>query len=151
MCNTRYDCCCCCCSKSVSRCHLDQGSILYSYQAIFLLSGDAELTEVGETTKILYHEYHDYYHQTILSGSAWSRQVLAFFDNALFSGTSSYAPPADALDDDGQGNIWEENFERAMEQGLEGPLVIDDDGGAWQIANIVDSCLTCQRATFRIP
>ncbi|KAG1825050.1 hypothetical protein DFJ58DRAFT_849656 [Suillus subalutaceus] len=69
--------------------------------AIFLLSGDAELTEIGDTMKIPYREYHNFYRQRLLTGGAWVHQVITFFNDALFSGTSSYVPPSTALNDDG--------------------------------------------------
>ncbi|KAG1883636.1 hypothetical protein F4604DRAFT_1920146 [Suillus subluteus] len=85
--------------------------------AIFLLSGDAELTEIGETTKIPYHKYHNFFHQRLLTGGSWARQVFLFFNDALFL-TSSSVPPS--AHDDGPGHMYEEEFERAMEQELEG-------------------------------
>ncbi|KAG1865547.1 hypothetical protein DFJ58DRAFT_838653 [Suillus subalutaceus] len=94
--------------------------------AIFLLSGDAELTEIGDTTKIPYREYHNFYRQRLLTGGAWAHQVITFFNDALFSGTSSYVPPSTALNDDGLGHTWEEDFNRAIEDELEEPVV--DDG-----------------------
>ncbi|KAG1870705.1 hypothetical protein DFJ58DRAFT_837427 [Suillus subalutaceus] len=93
--------------------------------AIFLLSGDAELTEIGDTTKIPYREYHNFYHQRLLTGGAWAHQVITFFNDALFSGTSSYVPPSTALNDDGLGHTWEEDFNRAIEDELEEPVVDD--------------------------
>ncbi|KAG1897468.1 uncharacterized protein F5891DRAFT_1191929 [Suillus fuscotomentosus] len=90
--------------------------------AIFLLSGDAELTEIGDTTKIPYREYHNFYRQRLMTGGAWAHQVITFFNDALFSGTSSYVPPSAALNDR-PSHTWEEDFDRAIEQG---PVV--DDG-----------------------
>ncbi|KAG1835088.1 hypothetical protein EV424DRAFT_1531668 [Suillus variegatus] len=87
--------------------------------AIFLLSGDAELTEIGETTKIPYREYHNFFHQRLLTGGSWARQVFLFFNNALFSTSSSVPPPAN---DNGPGHMYEEEFECAMEQELKGPV-----------------------------
>ncbi|KAG1859329.1 hypothetical protein DFJ58DRAFT_726356 [Suillus subalutaceus] len=87
--------------------------------AIFLLLGDAELTEIGETTKIPYREYHNFFRQRLLTGGSWARQVILFFNDALFS-TSSSVPPS--AHDDGPGHMYEEEFERAMEQELEGPV-----------------------------
>ncbi|KAG1893071.1 uncharacterized protein F5891DRAFT_986211 [Suillus fuscotomentosus] len=87
--------------------------------AIFLLSGDTELTEIGETTKISYREYHNFFHQRLLTGGSWAHQVLLFFNNALFSTSSSVPPPAN---DNGPGHTYEEEFKRAMEQELEGPV-----------------------------
>ncbi|KAG2032872.1 hypothetical protein BDR03DRAFT_1094671 [Suillus americanus] len=95
-------------------------------EAIFLLSGDAELTEIGDTTKIPYREYHNFYRQRLLTGGAWVHQVITFFNDALFSGTSSYVPPSTALNDDGLGHTWEEDFNHAIEDELEEPVV--DDG-----------------------
>ncbi|KAG1822075.1 uncharacterized protein BJ212DRAFT_1297314 [Suillus subaureus] len=97
--------------------------IVFSYKAIFLLSGNAELTKIGETTKIPYHEYHNFYRQHLLTGGAWAHQVITFFNDALFSGTSSYVPPSSALNDDGLSHTWEEDFDHAIEQGLERPVV----------------------------
>ena len=82
--------------------------------------------------KIPYREYHNFYRQRILCGGAWSHQVLAFFNNALFPGTSSSAPSV-PLNDDGPGITWEENFERAMEQGLEGSVFDDVNGPRLQM------------------
>ncbi|KAG2367940.1 hypothetical protein BDR07DRAFT_1478519 [Suillus spraguei] len=87
--------------------------------AIFLLSDDAELTEIGETTKILYCKYHDFFCQCLLTGGPWAHQVLLFFNNALFS-TSSSVPPS--THDDGPGHMYEEEFKCAMEQELESPV-----------------------------
>ncbi|KAG2131055.1 hypothetical protein DEU56DRAFT_914593 [Suillus clintonianus] len=91
--------------------------------AIFLLSGDAELTEIGETTKIPYREYHNFFRQCLLTGGPWARQVFLFFNDALFS-TSSSVPPS--THDDGPGHMYEEEFEHAMEQELEGPVFNPD-------------------------
>ncbi|KAG0693061.1 hypothetical protein DFH29DRAFT_881766 [Suillus ampliporus] len=98
--------------------------IILKYQAIFLLSGDAELTEIGETTKIPYREYHNFFRQRLLTGGPWAHQVLLFFNDALFS-TSSSVPPS--AHDDGPGHMYEEEFERAMEQELEGPVFNADN------------------------
>ncbi|KAG1835881.1 hypothetical protein DFJ58DRAFT_735395 [Suillus subalutaceus] len=95
------------------------GMIAAAAVAIFLLSGDTELTEIGETTKIPYHEYHNFFHQRLLTGGPCAHQVLLFFNDALFS-TSSSVPPS--AHDDGPGHMYEEEFERAMEQELEGPV-----------------------------
>ncbi|KAG1801930.1 uncharacterized protein BJ212DRAFT_1304926 [Suillus subaureus] len=101
------------------------GMIAAAVVAIFLLSGNAELTEIGDTMKIPYCEYHNFYHQHLLTGGAWAHQVITFFNDALFSGTSSYVPPSTALNDDGLGHTWEEDFDCAIEDELE-ELVVDD-------------------------
>ncbi|KAG1744081.1 uncharacterized protein EDB91DRAFT_1246962 [Suillus paluster] len=69
--------------------------------AIFLLSGDTELTEIGETTKIPYHKYHNFFHQCLLTGGPWACQVFLFFNDALFSTSSSVPPSA----------LWSPHFE----------------------------------------
>ncbi|KAG2145012.1 hypothetical protein BD769DRAFT_1382845 [Suillus cothurnatus] len=93
--------------------------------AIFLLSGDEELTEIGDTTKIPYCKYHNFYCQHLLTGGAWAHQVITFFNDALFSGISSYVPPSTALNDDELGHTWEEDFDRTIEDKLEEPVVDD--------------------------
>ncbi|KAG1730267.1 uncharacterized protein EDB91DRAFT_1252742 [Suillus paluster] len=87
--------------------------------AMFLLSSDTELTEIGETTKIPYRKYHNFFRQRLLTGGPWAHQVFLFFNDALFSISSSVPPSAN---DDGLGHMYEEEFEHAMEQELEGPV-----------------------------
>ncbi|KAG1800163.1 hypothetical protein EV424DRAFT_1545766 [Suillus variegatus] len=96
---------------------------IFEDKAISLLSGDAELTEIGETTKIPYRKYHNFFRQRLLTGGSWAHQVFLFFNNALFSTSSSVPPPAN---DNEPGHMYEEEFERAMEQELKG-LVFNAD------------------------
>ncbi|KAG2349295.1 hypothetical protein BDR05DRAFT_1019556 [Suillus weaverae] len=84
-------------------------------------TSDTELSEIGETTKIPYCEYHNFFCQCLLTGGSWACQVLLFFNDALFS-TSSSVPPS--AHDDEPGHMYEEEFECAMEQELEGLDVV---------------------------
>ncbi|KAG1809479.1 hypothetical protein EV424DRAFT_1349981, partial [Suillus variegatus] len=94
--------------------------------AIFVLSGDKELVEVGDKSRIPYKDYHNYYRQSLLTGGAWADGVFTFFNNSLFSTSSA----ATLLDSDstllgdltsGPRDSWEEMFEHAMETGAELP------------------------------
>ncbi|KAG1788292.1 hypothetical protein EV424DRAFT_1356184 [Suillus variegatus] len=95
--------------------------------AIFVLSGDKELVEVGDKSRIPYKDYHNYYRQSLLTGGAWADGVFNFFNNSLFATSSSAA--LTLLDSDllvgdltsGPHDSWEEMFERAMETGTELP------------------------------
>ncbi|KAG2096722.1 uncharacterized protein F5147DRAFT_656528 [Suillus discolor] len=90
--------------------------------AIYVLSGDKELLETGQTTKIPYHAYHDFYRECLMMGGAWACQVLTFFNQALFPATSSLTT-APVLDEGDPAQSWELDFERAIDEGGE-PLVI---------------------------
>ncbi|KAG1787174.1 hypothetical protein EV424DRAFT_1356603 [Suillus variegatus] len=59
--------------------------------AIFVLSGDKELVEVGNKPHIPYKDYHNYYRQLLLTGGAWADGVFNFFNNLLFTTSSSAA------------------------------------------------------------
>ncbi|KAG1787352.1 uncharacterized protein HD556DRAFT_1312812 [Suillus plorans] len=94
--------------------------------AIFVLSGDKELVEVGDKSRIPYKDYHNYYRQSLLTGGAWADGVFTFFNNSLFSTSSATT----LLDSDstllgdltsGPCDSWEEMFEHAMETGVELP------------------------------
>jgi len=87
-------------------------------QAIFLLSGDTDLFATGEKSRIPYLKYHNYYQQYLMTGGASARDVLTFFNDALFPGTSS--SHASVTDTGIRQSNWEEEFERAMEAGGEG-------------------------------
>ncbi|KAG1799035.1 uncharacterized protein HD556DRAFT_1305872 [Suillus plorans] len=93
--------------------------------AIFILSGDKELVEIGDKSQISYKEYHNYYRQTLMTGGAWADSIYTFFNNSLFATSSSVA----ALGSDfvgvssGPHNTWEEDFERVMETGGDLPEV----------------------------
>lgn len=99
----------------------------YKFQAIFVLSGDKELVEVGNKPHIPYKDYHNYYRQLLLTGGAWADGVFNFFNNLLFATSSSAA--LTLLDSDllvgdstsGPHDSWEEMFECAMETGAELP------------------------------
>jgi hypothetical protein len=53
-----------------------------------------------------------------MSGDKWSKEVFAFFNNSLFStSTSSLNSHTSVVDDNNGSNAWEEEFERAMEEG----------------------------------
>ncbi|KAG1793249.1 uncharacterized protein HD556DRAFT_1443678 [Suillus plorans] len=93
--------------------------------AIFILSGDKELVEIGDKSRISYKEYHNYYRQTLMTSGAWANSIYTFFNNSLFATSSSVA----ALGSDfvgvssGPHNTWEEDFERVMETGGDLPEV----------------------------
>ncbi|KAG2036683.1 hypothetical protein BDR03DRAFT_1011430 [Suillus americanus] len=59
--------------------------------AIFILSGDNELVEIGEKSRIAYKEYHNYYCQSLMTGGAWAASIYSFFNNSLFATSSSAA------------------------------------------------------------
>ncbi|KIK42228.1 hypothetical protein CY34DRAFT_12491 [Suillus luteus UH-Slu-Lm8-n1] len=86
--------------------------------AIFILSGDKELVEIGDKSRISYKEYHNYYRQSLMTGGAWADSIYTFFNNSLFTTSSS----ATTLLGDLRGentlcDTWEQDFERAMEIG----------------------------------
>ncbi|KAG1885302.1 uncharacterized protein F5891DRAFT_1202031 [Suillus fuscotomentosus] len=89
--------------------------------AIFVLSGDKDLYAKGEKSNILYQQYHNYYRQRLMTGGAWARDITNFFNNALFPETSSSHAALDVADTGTSYNSWEEELERAMEEGGEGP------------------------------
>ncbi|KAG1775240.1 hypothetical protein EV702DRAFT_1199561 [Suillus placidus] len=89
--------------------------------AIFVLSGDKDLYAKGEKSNIMYHQYHNYYRQRLLTGGAWARDILNFFNNALFPKTSSSHVAPDVADTGTSHNSWEEELEHAMEEGGDGP------------------------------
>ncbi|KAG2741160.1 hypothetical protein P692DRAFT_201871848 [Suillus brevipes Sb2] len=90
--------------------------------AIFVLSGDKDLYAKGEKSNIMYHQYHNYYRQRLMTGGAWARDILSFYNNALFPETSSSHANQDTADRDlgASRNNWEEDLERAMEEGGNG-------------------------------
>ncbi|KAG1897933.1 uncharacterized protein F5891DRAFT_982139 [Suillus fuscotomentosus] len=85
--------------------------------AIFVLSCDKKLVNVGDKSRISYKEYHNYYHQTLMTSGTWADSVYTFFNNSLFATSSSVA----ALGSDFVGasssphNTWEKDFECVME------------------------------------
>ncbi|KAG1837620.1 hypothetical protein DFJ58DRAFT_846370, partial [Suillus subalutaceus] len=85
--------------------------------AIFVLSGDKDLYAKGEKSNILYQQYHNYYRQRLMTGGAWARDITNFFNNALFPETSSSHATLDVADTGTSYNSWEEELERAMEEG----------------------------------
>ncbi|KAG1776117.1 hypothetical protein EV702DRAFT_1198729 [Suillus placidus] len=91
--------------------------------AIFILSGDKELVEIGDKSRISYKEYHNYYRQSLMTGGAWADSVYTFFNNSLFATSSSAATllGSDLGDENGPHDTWERDFERAMEMGSDLP------------------------------
>ncbi|KAG1901568.1 uncharacterized protein F5891DRAFT_1187428 [Suillus fuscotomentosus] len=93
--------------------------------AILILSGDKELVNIGDKSRILYKEYHNYYRQTLMTSSAWADSIYTFFNNSLFATSFSVA----VLGSDfvgvssGPHNTWEEDFEHVMETGGDLPEV----------------------------
>ncbi|KAG2153245.1 hypothetical protein DEU56DRAFT_955177 [Suillus clintonianus] len=87
--------------------------------AIFILSGDKELVEIGEKSRIAYKEYHNYYRQSLMTGGAWAASIYSFFNNSLFTTSPSAATllSSDLGDERGPHDTWEQDFERAMEMG----------------------------------
>ncbi|KAG1861757.1 hypothetical protein DFJ58DRAFT_725600 [Suillus subalutaceus] len=89
--------------------------------AIFLLSGDKDLLPVGADSYIPYCKYHNWYSQRLTSGDKWSKDVLTFFNNSIFSASTSTTVNNITT----QGNptdTWEEDFEHALEDGVEAPV-----------------------------
>ncbi|KAG9310468.1 hypothetical protein JVU11DRAFT_9612 [Chiua virens] len=84
---------------------------------IFILSGDKELlAKKGDKSGIPYLQYHNFYHQRLLSGTSWSRDVFHFFNDSLFGdGSSELAGLSSGQPT--ESNDWEEEFERAMLEG----------------------------------
>lgn len=52
-----------------------------------------------------------------MTGGTWARDILTFFNNALFPETSSSHVGPDTTDAGTSHNSWEEELERAMEEG----------------------------------
>ncbi|KAG1888188.1 hypothetical protein F4604DRAFT_1916112 [Suillus subluteus] len=93
--------------------------------AIYMLSGNKELLETCQTTKIPYRTYHDFYHERLMTGGAWACQVLLFFNQALFPSTSSLTP-APVLDEGDPAQSWELDFEHAIDEEGEPPITISN-------------------------
>ncbi|KAG1841301.1 hypothetical protein DFJ58DRAFT_732476 [Suillus subalutaceus] len=86
--------------------------------AIFILSGDKELVEIGDKSRISYKEYHNYYRQSLMTGGAWADSIYTFFNNSLFATSSSTTTLlGDLRGENTLRNTWEQDFERAMEMG----------------------------------
>ncbi|KAG1766127.1 hypothetical protein EV702DRAFT_1204294 [Suillus placidus] len=86
--------------------------------AIFILSGDKELVEIGDKSRISYKEYHNYYCQSLMTGGAWADSVYTFFNNSLFATSSSATTLlGDLRGENTLRDTWEQDFERAMEMG----------------------------------
>ncbi|KAG1777965.1 hypothetical protein EV702DRAFT_1196766 [Suillus placidus] len=86
--------------------------------AIFILSDDKELVEIGDKSRISYKEYHNYYHQSLMTGGAWADSVYTFFNNSLFATSSSVTTLlGDLRGENTLRDTWEQDFERAMEMG----------------------------------
>ncbi|KAG1834041.1 hypothetical protein DFJ58DRAFT_735918 [Suillus subalutaceus] len=94
-------------------------------KAIYMFSGDKELLETGQTAKIPYRTYHDFYRERLMMGGAWARQVLLFFNQTLFPSTSSLTP-APVLDEGDPAQLWELDFERAIDEEGKPPITISN-------------------------
>jgi len=106
---------------------MSQNTYLFAgFQAIFVLSGDKELAETGDKSRIEYKEWHNYYRQLLLTGGTWADGVFAFFNNSLFSASSSATATLFESDvgDSGPRDTWEDDFEHAMEHGGELPNLV---------------------------
>jgi hypothetical protein len=70
----------------------------------------------------MYHQYHNYYQQRLMTGGTWARDILSFYNNTLFPETSSLHANQDTADRDlgASRNNWEEDLECAMEEGGNG-------------------------------
>ncbi|KAG2034358.1 hypothetical protein BDR03DRAFT_1013550 [Suillus americanus] len=98
-------------------------SFTLGFQVIFLLSGDKDLIPVGAESYIPYCKYHNWYRQQLTSGDKWSKDVLTFFNNSIFSASTSMTVSNITM----QGNptdTWEEDFECALEDGVEAPASV---------------------------
>ncbi|KAG2155309.1 uncharacterized protein EDB93DRAFT_1247794 [Suillus bovinus] len=84
--------------------------------AIFVLLGDKDIYTKGEKSNILYHQYHNYYCQCLMTGGAWTQDILTFFNNTLFPKTSSSHVSPDMTDAGTSHNSWEEELDHAMEE-----------------------------------
>ncbi|KAG1732181.1 uncharacterized protein EDB91DRAFT_1084794 [Suillus paluster] len=91
-------------------------------KAIYMVSGDKELLETGQTTKISYCAYHKFYYKHLMMGGVWACQVPVFFNQALFPSTSSLTP-APVLNEGDPAQSWELDFERAIDKGGEPPVI----------------------------
>ncbi|KAG1742863.1 hypothetical protein EDB19DRAFT_1907345 [Suillus lakei] len=87
--------------------------------AIFILSSDKELVEIGKKSQIAYKGYHNYYHQSLMTGGAWAASIYSFFNNSLFTTSPSAATllSSDLGDESSLHNTWEQDFECTMEMG----------------------------------
>ncbi|KAG2351389.1 hypothetical protein BDR07DRAFT_1501597 [Suillus spraguei] len=114
--------------------------------AIFVLSGDKDLYVKGKKINIMYHQYHNYYHRRLMTGGAWARDILNFFNNGLFPKTSSSHVTPDMADMGTSHNSWEEELERAMEEGGDGPAFQFDPVIIAPVAQ--SSSVTCPSSAF---
>lgn len=106
--------------------YIPQNTYWARLQAIFILSGDKELVEISDKSRILYKEYHNYYRQSLMTGSvAWMDSVYTFFNNSLFATSSSVVVLGLNFIDatSGPQDTWKEDFECAMEMGGDLPDV----------------------------
>lgn len=76
---------------------------------------------MGAESHIPYREYHNWYHRQLMSGDKWSKDVLAFFNNSIFS-TSTSTTISNSAPQGYPTDTWEDNFECALEDGMEGPV-----------------------------
>ncbi|KAG1731087.1 uncharacterized protein EDB91DRAFT_1252339 [Suillus paluster] len=98
-------------------------SFIVAAAGIFVLSGNKELVEIGNKSQISYKEYHNYYCQSLTTGGTWADSIFTFFNNSLFATSSSVAALcSDVRDVNGPHDMWEEDFEHAMEIGEDAPL-----------------------------
>ncbi|KAG1719431.1 hypothetical protein EDB19DRAFT_1918920 [Suillus lakei] len=88
--------------------------------AIFILSSNKELVKIGEKSQIAYREYNNYYHQSLMTGSAWAARIYLFFNNSLFTTSPSAATllGSDLGDESGPHNTWDQDFECAVMHGM---------------------------------
>jgi hypothetical protein len=60
-----------------------------------------------------------------MTGGSWARQVLVFFNQALFPSTSSLTPTP-VLDEGNPAQSWELEFERAIDEEGEPPVTVSN-------------------------
>ncbi|KAF8547156.1 hypothetical protein OG21DRAFT_1490468 [Imleria badia] len=100
---------------------------------VFILSGDKELLvkggESGDKSGIPYLQYHNFYHQHLLSNTPCTRDVFRFFNDSLFPDNSS-EHASSFTGQAAQPNDWEEEFKHVMLKGSPALAVAAPTSGA---------------------
>ena len=97
----------------------------YNLKGIFILSGNKELlAKKGDKTGIPYLQYHNFYRQRLLSNTPWAQEVFHFFNDSLFTDSSSGTVGTDP-NQPVQPNDWDAEFKHAMVEGNSGSYAVN--------------------------